>query len=221
MASFRRRRRALAVGILDAQDEGAAMVARQQPVEQGRARIADVQVAGRAGSEANPHGRGSGPGASGLGSACGADEQRDGVAGHRLAAADAVDALVGLALDADRATSTPSAAASLARIASRYGRSFGRWAITVTSTLPTRKPAAATRATAPEAGARCCRRPSTRRRCRERAGRCRRARPRRAPRRSRAWQTMSASEWPSRPRSNGTSTPASTSRRPGTRRCRS
>src|SRR6478736_8583041 len=33
-----------------------------------------------------------------------------------------------------------------------------------------------------------------------------------------AWQTMSASEWPSRPTGEAISTPPSTSRRPGTRR---
>ena len=49
------RRRALAVGVLDAQDERAAVVARQQPVEQRRARVADVQVAGRARGEADAH----------------------------------------------------------------------------------------------------------------------------------------------------------------------
>ena len=39
---FRGRRRSLAVGVLDAQDERAAVVAGQQPVEQRGARVADV-----------------------------------------------------------------------------------------------------------------------------------------------------------------------------------
>ena len=43
------------------------------------------------------------------------------------------------------AISTCSAAARLARIAATWGKSFGRSAITVTSTLPTRKPAPCTR----------------------------------------------------------------------------
>jgi hypothetical protein len=45
-------RGALAVGVLDAQDEGAAVVARMQPGEQRRARAADVQIAGGTGGEA-------------------------------------------------------------------------------------------------------------------------------------------------------------------------
>src|SRR5205807_10027992 len=45
-------RRALAVGVLDAQQHPAAAPARVQPVEQSGARAADVQKAGRRGSEA-------------------------------------------------------------------------------------------------------------------------------------------------------------------------
>ena len=40
-------RRSLGVGVLDAQHERAAMPPREQPVEERRARAADVQVAGR------------------------------------------------------------------------------------------------------------------------------------------------------------------------------
>ncbi len=47
--------RARAVGVLDAQDEDAAVVAREQPVEQRRAGAADVQVAGRARREPYAH----------------------------------------------------------------------------------------------------------------------------------------------------------------------
>ncbi len=48
-------RRSLDVGVLDAQDEGAAGAAREQPVEQRRAGVADVQLPGGAGSEADSH----------------------------------------------------------------------------------------------------------------------------------------------------------------------
>jgi hypothetical protein len=40
-------RRALAVGIVDPQDEGPAMLPCEQEIVQGRANIADVQAAGR------------------------------------------------------------------------------------------------------------------------------------------------------------------------------
>ena len=51
---------ALEVGVLDAQDEGAAVLARIQPGEQRGARAADVQVTGgaRGKSGANGHGNG-------------------------------------------------------------------------------------------------------------------------------------------------------------------
>ena len=57
------RGRALAVGILDAQAERAAvplkpMVAREQPVEEGCARAADVQEPGRRGGKTNGDGHG-------------------------------------------------------------------------------------------------------------------------------------------------------------------
>src|SRR6185436_2478446 len=41
------------VGVLDAQDEGAAVVARVEPVEERRAGATDVQVSGGAGGEAH------------------------------------------------------------------------------------------------------------------------------------------------------------------------
>jgi hypothetical protein len=47
---------ALAIGILDAEDEPAAVTAGVEPVEECRARAADVQVARRAGREARPDG---------------------------------------------------------------------------------------------------------------------------------------------------------------------
>ena len=72
-------------------------------------------------------------------------QQRDGVRRDRLAAADGVDALVGLALDADaidRRCRAPRPATRASR--RREPRIFGRSRITVTSTLPTSKPRAAT-----------------------------------------------------------------------------
>ena len=48
-------RRALDVGVFDAQDERAVLPAREQPVEQRRADVADVQVAGRARGESDAH----------------------------------------------------------------------------------------------------------------------------------------------------------------------
>ena len=64
---FGGRGRALAVGVLDAQDVGAAVVPRQQPVEERRAGVADVQMAGRTGGEADSHRRRSGFGSTGSG----------------------------------------------------------------------------------------------------------------------------------------------------------
>ena len=45
----------LGVGVLDAQDERAVVAVREQPVEQRRARVADVQLTGGRRSEADPH----------------------------------------------------------------------------------------------------------------------------------------------------------------------
>jgi hypothetical protein len=50
------RGRALAVGVLDAQDERPAGVAGGEPVVEGRARAADVERAGRGGGEADADG---------------------------------------------------------------------------------------------------------------------------------------------------------------------
>src|SRR5690606_41804349 len=49
-------RGALQVRVLDAQDEGAAVMAGKQPVEQCRPRPADVQIAGRARRVPRPYG---------------------------------------------------------------------------------------------------------------------------------------------------------------------
>src|SRR5205823_1276787 len=54
--------RALDVGVLDAEDERAARLARPQPVEQRGARAADVEVAGRRRCKSEPdHGCGNSP----------------------------------------------------------------------------------------------------------------------------------------------------------------
>ena len=84
-------RRPLDVGVLDAQDERAALTAREQPVEQRRARVADVQLPGRTRRESKSHHVDSISHAS----------QRHGVHGDRLARAHRVDAFVRLALHAD------------------------------------------------------------------------------------------------------------------------
>ncbi len=49
-------RRALDVGVLDAQDDGAAGTAREQPVEQRRPRVADVELTGGARCKTQSHG---------------------------------------------------------------------------------------------------------------------------------------------------------------------
>ena len=48
--------RSIGVRVLDAEDIGAALTAREQPVEQRGARVADVKVAGRTRSKSNAHG---------------------------------------------------------------------------------------------------------------------------------------------------------------------
>ena len=48
-------RRALGVGVLDAKDERPVVAVGQQPVEERRPRVADVQLTGRRGSEADSH----------------------------------------------------------------------------------------------------------------------------------------------------------------------
>ena len=47
--------RPLQVGVFDAKDERALLTSGEQPVEQGRARVADVQVTGGGRSETQPH----------------------------------------------------------------------------------------------------------------------------------------------------------------------
>src|SRR4051812_2402828 len=54
-ALLRRLRRALRVGILDAQDERAVVTPREQPVEERRTRIADVKLPGRTRGKTDSH----------------------------------------------------------------------------------------------------------------------------------------------------------------------
>ncbi len=56
-----------AVRVLDAEEEGAAGLAGEEPVEEGRARAADVEVAGGGGGEAEARGAGHGAGGTGDG----------------------------------------------------------------------------------------------------------------------------------------------------------
>ena len=103
----------------------------------------------------------------------------------------------------------------------RRSRASGARAITVTSTLPTSKPLLGDERDGAPQQVEARRRPSSADRCRESAGRCRPAPA--APRIASvtAWQTTSASECPSAPRSNGIVTPPRISGRPSTSRCRS
>ena len=55
-ALLRLTRRPLAIGVFDAEDEGAAAIAREQPVEQRRPGVADVQLSGGARSKTQAHG---------------------------------------------------------------------------------------------------------------------------------------------------------------------
>ena len=155
MALLRFARRSLDVGVLDAQDERAALAAREQPVEQRRARIADMEVTGR-GTERNE-------GASWrsqldqtvrVESSSLSRPRRlsSATAWHAIASPRPVASTVSLVLPLTltaRRVDARAASARFARIASTCGRSFGRSAMTVTSTLPTREPALCT--TAPTA----------------------------------------------------------------------
>ena len=88
--------RALGVGVLDAQDEGAVVAAREQPVEERGARVADVQLPGGAGREADSHVSTRRPR-----SDVRRPSERHRVGGDRLATADGIHAFVCLAFQAD------------------------------------------------------------------------------------------------------------------------
>ena len=113
-------------------------------------------------------------------------QQRDRVRGDRFAAADRVDAFVGLALDADARRRRCRARRRRPRASRRRrSRSFGRSSDRPsTSTLPTSKPCVARRSPPRAPADRGSTRPSSADRYRENAGRYRRGRRRRESRRS-------------------------------------
>ena len=187
MADLGLARGPLDVGVLDAQDERAAGAASHQVVEQRRARVADVQVAGRAGGEADTH----------IG-----DQWPVAVIVVSLSRRHAAAARPRERRSPRRARSRPrlrwsspsrspptpampeGARQRRRRIASRCGPSLGRSATIVASTFTTRKPAPADERHRVLEHARCSTRRASARRCPESAGRCRRATRRRAARRS-------------------------------------
>src|SRR3954462_5457509 len=119
--------RPLDVGILDSQDERASRSPREQPVEQRRAGVANVELPGRARREPNSH-----------------RLLTNAIAWAAIASprpTASTPSLV-LALTLTRSTSVPRAFASDARIASMWPRSFGFSSMMVTSTFPISNPAA-------------------------------------------------------------------------------
>src|SRR5690606_25031939 len=202
--------RTFAIGILDAEHERSLVTPRDEPVEQRGPRVADVQLAGRTGSEADTHGY--------------APVTRTTVATAWAAiasprpTASTPSFVLPLTLTAD--TSSPRTSATRWRIAGRCGTSFGRSSTTVTSALAGRHPPAARIAT--ERLSRSS--PATSFHCGSVFGKCCPMSPRPVAPNSAsasAWQTTSPSECPSGPRSDGSRSPARTSGRPSTSRCRS
>src|SRR5947199_9532290 len=90
-ARLRLDRRALDVGVLDAENERAAAAAREQPVEERGTHAADVQMTGGARSEAYAH----------PGRPLQRSEKRDRVRGNSLDAAEHVASVTPHAFDAD------------------------------------------------------------------------------------------------------------------------
>jgi hypothetical protein len=201
-------RRALGIGVFDAQDERAGGAARQQPVEQRGSGVPDVQMAGGAGGDelslnldytarinttawaamASPRPMASTPSLVPLDAdlrGVDADRRRDGRA-HR------VDMVLDLRLLGTTVTSRlpdleplPGDERDSAPSRSRLEASFHRGSV---------------------------------------SGKCLPMSPRQAAPRIAsvaAWQTTSASEWPSAPVGEGIVTPPRTSGRPPTSRCRS
>src|SRR5690606_17850578 len=120
-------RRPFEVGVLDPQDECRALTACEQPVEQRRARVANVQLSGGTRRKADAHG---------------------GISAHRLTSATACTAMESpvpiestpsfvFPLTLTCEASHASAEARFCRMASMCGTSFGRWAMTTTSTFTT------------------------------------------------------------------------------------
>ena len=200
-AGLRLRGRSLGVGVLDAQDERAVVAARQQPVEERRAGVADVELTGRTRCKSNSHHAGSVHYDQASGSIASSATACAAIASPRPTASTPS---LRLALDAhprsvDRRRRCQ---ATLGAMRSMNGEILGRSRITVTSRLTMLEARGATPASDRACGAdRCSTHPSTADRCPESAGRCRRAPAAPSMASMTAWQTTSASEWPSAPRS--------------------
>ena len=151
-ALLRLARRSLGVGVLDAEDERAVLAVRQQPVEERRARVADVQLAGRAGSESDAH-TSVGSRQSTVGSHSRQSQSAVTVVSRQtqVSRATACAAIASprptastpsfvLPLTLTRPASMPRRRRARARIASRCGPIFGRSRMTTTSTFATAKP---------------------------------------------------------------------------------
>src|SRR5438128_2688157 len=115
--------RPLGVGIFNPQNEDAIVTARQEPIEERRARVADVQVARRAGRKSNPRRDHFAPRTS-TAIACAA------MASPRPVASTP-SLVLPLTLTSDSAI--PSVSARRRRMTGTCGASFGRSRMTVTS----------------------------------------------------------------------------------------
>jgi hypothetical protein len=115
-------RRTLGVGVLDAEDERAVVPAREQPVEERGARVADVELTGGAGGEAYSHDGG----------------RNKLIAWAAMASPRPTASTPSLVFPftLTHAGSIPIAPAMRERISSIRSLIFGRSRITVTSTLP-------------------------------------------------------------------------------------
>src|SRR6185369_6790311 len=115
-------RGSLDVGVFDAEDESAVLSAGEQPVEQRGARVADVELPGGAGCETDSQ----------------LFDLTNAIAWTAIASprpSSPTPSLV-FPLMLTRSAEMPSAAATFAVMASIYGNSFGRSAMTDASTLP-------------------------------------------------------------------------------------
>src|SRR6266542_342827 len=139
-AVLRLARGAFGVGVLDAEDEGAVLPVRKQPVEQRRAGVAHVQLAGGAGCETNSHQSLIPDPESGI------IDRRSATACAAMASPRPIASTPSLVFPftLTRAASIPSASATRAWISATYGAIFGRSRTTLTSTFSTTNPAART-----------------------------------------------------------------------------
>jgi hypothetical protein len=135
-AGLRLAGRSLGVGVLDPQDERAVLAVGEEPVEERRPRIADVELPGRAWSKSYSHRPQYRPTSA---TACAA------TASPRPTASTP-SFVFALMLTASGAT--PSVSASCSSICRLYGPSFGRSSTITTSTFSTVHPSRRTIATA-------------------------------------------------------------------------